>query len=73
MVEWLGVGIVLLFVIFIIGLIRMSWSIAGGGIDLMEFFAGGRGAGHTKNSISGEGAPREKIENPKWAKDGKMK
>jgi len=73
MVEWLGIAIVLGFSIFIVGLIRMSWDIAGGGIDIMEFFGGARGAGHTKNSISGEGATRVKIENPKWETDGKMK
>ncbi len=73
MVEWLGVGLVILFIIFMAGLFRMSWNIAKSGTDLMELLGGARGAGHTKNSISGEGAPRKKIENPKWGKDGKMK
>jgi len=74
MVEWIGIGLVLIFIAMIYGTFKMTWNIAKGGTDIMEMFAGGkRGAGHSKNYITGEGAPRVKIENPQWGKDGKMK
>jgi len=73
MVEWIGVGLGFIVIVGFIGGIILSWNIAKGGIDIMEFFgnAGQRGAGHTKNYISGTGADTRPKEKKKW-RGGKM-
>lgn len=74
MAEWIGIILVTFMILAGIGAIFLSWNIAKGGIDIMEFFGGGgqRGAGHTKNYISGFGANNEPKEKPKW-NGGKLK
>jgi len=76
MVELLGIIFVGGGILLLIGGMIMSYNIAKGGIDIMEFFTSGggrRGAGHTRNDISGFGADHVKKENPKWKTDGRMK
>lgn len=75
MVEIFGIIFVVGGTLLLVGGIIMSYNIAKGGIDIMEFFsnAGRRGAGHTRNDISGFGAEHVKKDNPKWKLDGKMK
>lgn len=74
MVEWLGLGLVAAFSLFMIGLVIVSWNIAKGGVDIMQFFSSQRGTVRGgANHITGLGKPREKKENPKWDNDGNVK
>lgn len=71
MAEFLFIIIIGFIGIIFLGLLAVSWNIAKGGTDIMEYFGGHRGAGYSRNDITGEGAPRKK--NPKWSKDGGLK
>jgi len=72
MVEWLGMALVGAFLLFMCGLAIVSWNIAKGGVDIMEFFGSQRGTVRGgANHITGLGKPREKKVNPKWSEDGK--
>jgi len=75
MVEIIGIIIVVGGIILFFGGIMLSYNIAKGGVDIMEFFSntGRRGAGHTRNDISGFGSDHVKKDNPKWNTDGRMK
>jgi len=74
MVEWLGLALVAAFALFMCGLIIVSWNIAKGGVDIMQFFSSQRGTVRGgANHITGMGATREKKENPKWGQDGDVK
>ncbi len=65
MVEWLGLALVGAFFLFMCGLGIVSWNIAKGGVDIMEFFGSQRGTVRGgANHITGLGKQREKKENP---------
>lgn len=73
MVEWIGLGIVVGGLIVFCGLFFLTYNIAKGGVDIMEFFSntGRRGAGFTKNNISGFGSDDRQKEKVKWGMNGK--
>ena len=69
--EVLLVVVVAVIFVITVGLISITWNVAKGGTDLLDMLGGRRGAGYTRNDISGEGKPPKK--NRKWNREGGLK
>jgi hypothetical protein len=60
---FLGIGTL----IFFVGLLKLTWNISKGGIDIMEFFGNVGRAGTRREQNMGD---YKKEKNIKWNKDG---
>ena len=70
MAEW-ALGIILVLgVIFFIGLIKITYNIASGGVDMMEFF-GSAGRPGTSREL-GMNKMQDSKKEFKWGEDGKI-
>lgn len=73
MVEILGVVIVLFVVIVFIGLLRITYNVAKGGVDIMEFFGNAGRAGTKRELRNNETNQRNTSSKKRWSSDGRLK
>jgi hypothetical protein len=73
MVEWVIIIAICLVVPVVFIMIKISWNVAKGGVDLMEFFGNAGKAGTVRQQSNDEINARKKGVKKKWGQDGKMK